>query len=151
MPKKEISYEPLAVEKFMSNLPFREARPIWFDATSEILREYNLFFGRPIVSHVLIAIMAERQKDLIKNGSTKLSEGISIRFVSEKTGLPKSTVHDAIKILETEDILVRKENYIYFSYDEEGLPILNTKIPKATKALDRQLAKMEEIFNMRDQ
>lgn len=66
---------------------------------------------------------------------TDYSVGVTLAYITARTGLPKSMVHDQLQKTLRKDIFVQDGNKFKFRLTPDGLPKVQTELPKGLIAL----------------
>lgn len=108
-----------------------------FDLMMTLNKEYVEYFGNANCALIMQVLFFEQYCKFKENNNTDYSVGVTLSYISARTGLPKSTVHDHLKKMMEKNIFVQDGKKFKFRLTPDGLPQVQTELPKGLVALRR--------------
>ena len=126
-------------------IPNLQGKALLMETYLEIFRCYREYFGNSNAAGIMLVIHVDLDRRKHKMGGTPHAAGMSLRFISALTGIPKSTVKDVLdKMLET-DIFAGDATNFAFALDVSGIPILQTEIPEVKELLAKFFNSVKDL------
>ncbi len=119
-------------KKYLPNLDQRIAL---FDLIITLNKEALEYFGNANCALIFHVLELEQYKNFRERGQIEFSVGVTLSYLAERTGLPKSTVHDQLKKMLEQDIFVKEGQKYKFKIGPDGKPVIQTKFPKGLASL----------------
>lgn len=118
-----------------TKFPNLEQRIALFDLMITLNQEHVKYFGNANCALIMQVLQLEQYEKFRELGKTDYSVGVTLAYISERTGLSKSTVHDQLNKMLKQNIFVRDGQKFKFRIDPDGLPTVQTELPKGVAAL----------------
>ena len=119
-----------------------ELRLLLTNYATEILSFWTKEFGCYITALVLLYVMQDQFKEANKFGMVKPSVGYTVRALSFKSGISKSTVHRKLRYLDKKGILKVHAGIISIAYEKDGSSALQRKLPGGKTITDQHIRKI---------
>ena len=101
-----------------------------FDLMMTLTHEYVEYFGNANCALIMQVLFYEQYCKFKEGSETDYSVGVTLAYITARTGLPKSTVHDQLQKMLKKDIFERDGNTFKFRLTPDGLPKVQTELPK---------------------
>ena len=125
-----------------------ELRLLLTNYPAEILSLWTKEFGSHTTAMVLLYVMQDQYKQALSLGSMQPSKGYTVRALSTKSGISKSTIQRKLKDLEKLGILRLQAGNISIAYDEDGASSLQRKLPHGKTIVDNHIRQMLKACGM---
>lgn len=106
-----------------------------FSLMMQLTHEYVEYFGNANCALIMQVLFYEQYCKFKEGTQTDYSVGVTLAYITARTGLPKSTVHDQLKKMLRKDIFVQDGNKFKFRLTPDGLPKVQTELPRGLIAL----------------
>ena len=101
---------------------------------------YLSYFGNANCAIIMHLLNSEQYSDFKNQNRSDFSIGVTLDYISERTGLPRSTVHDQVRKMMKKDIFEKEGKKFRFRTDDNGVPIIQKVLPEGHKAIQKFLA-----------
>ena len=119
-----------------------ELRLLLSNYATEMLSFWAKELGSYTTALVLLYVMQDQYEQANRSGSMQPALGFTVRALSMKSGISKSTIHRKLKHLQMAGILKVHEGNISIAYEEDGASSLQRKLPHGKTIMDNQIRKM---------
>ena len=118
----------------LSHLDYRYS---WAKNTTDILACWVKYFGCPTCALLMMLIHEEQYKTAISNnGRYTLCEPFALRAISERTGIPISTVHRKMKKILADPIFEIDGGFFGFAKGKDGGYLIADELPHVKKCIE---------------
>ena len=108
-----------------------------FNLIITLNHEYVRYFGNANSALIMNVLMLEQYNNFREYKYTDYSIGVTLAYIAERTGLPKSTVHDQLKKMLKKEIFIKEGTKFKFKLNSDGLPLIQSELPNGLVALRR--------------
>ncbi len=102
-------------------------------------RTYLEYFGNANCALIMHLLNYEQYTDFKHEKRGDFSVGVTLDYISERTGLPRSTVHDQMQKMMNKDIFVKQGKNFKFRLDSRGIPLVQQILPQGREAIQEFL------------
>ncbi len=100
---------------------------------------YLNYFGNANCAIIMHLFNYEQYLDLKNENRGGFSIGVTLDYISERTGLPRSTVHNQVQKMMEKDIFEKVGKNFKFKTDANGIPLVQNALPEGHKELQKFL------------
>lgn len=103
----------------------------------DMLAIWTSYFKDPVCSIILLYLHEEQFKELLVNGEPSWSKKMTVRTISVRLNIPKSTVHRKLNYMLGFQVFDTDGNNFRFRVDDENSSLLREELPEVGAIFDK--------------
>ena len=116
-----------------------DLRIAFTDLMVQLNKGYLEYFGNPNCVLIMHVIHIEQYEKFRTTGIVDYSVGVTLDYAAERTGLPRSTIHDQMNKMMKKNIFIKDGRKFKFKIGADGIPEIQKELPNGVKAINNFL------------
>lgn len=116
-------------------------RHFYTKSFTDILAIWTGYFKDPVCALIFLYLHEEQYKELLVNGEPGWSKKMTVRTISVRLNIPKSTVHTKLKYMASFEVIEAKGNNFRLRVLDDGTSSARAVLPNVGTIFDKMVSK----------